>query len=122
MLYYDYKIKVKNHLEKIDNNEAFNSQINSNVTILNEKQKYNVRFYVNGIHGSIICLCGVIGYKNNDDPKELAGKFVTDLGFDVESVEGEETTIKSFSNLVRRAERNGYIDDTDSILEMSAPG
>ncbi len=54
MLYYDYIIQVKNHFEKIDNNEAFNSQINSNVTILNEKQKYNVRFYVNGIHGNLI--------------------------------------------------------------------
>ena len=122
MLYYDYKVTVKNHFDKIDSNEAFNGKINSNVTILNEKQKYNVRFFVNRIQDNIISLCGVIGYKNNDDPKELAGMFVTNLGFVVESVEGGETTIKSFSNLIRRAERNGFIDDTDSILEMSAPG
>ena len=127
MLYYDFKVTINDKIEKLDINEASNGQMNSNVAILNEKQKYNVRFYINGIEltvkqNAIVHLCGVIGYKNNDDPKELAKKFVIDLGFDVVDIEGDETTVKNFANLIKRAERLGFVDDTDSILEMCAPG
>lgn len=123
MLYYNYKITINNEGDEYYSVE----ELNAKGAILNERQEYNVRFFINRIDTtgkentiSAIHLCGVIGYKNNDEPKELARQFVSDLGFGIESVEGDEITIKNFARLIKLAERNEFIDDADNVLGMAA--
>ena len=122
MLFYDFRVTVEETFTKEDNNEAVHKMINADVASLNEKQAYNVRFYICDIHNNIITLCGIIGYKNNDDPKKLAEKFVTDLGHKVVSIEGGESTVKHFAHLIRKADVSDYIDDDDIILSMANLG
>ena len=122
MLYYDFKVTVAEPFKNEDHNEAVHRMINADVAALNEKQLYNVRFFISDIRDNVISLCGVIGYKNNDDPKKLAEKFVTDLGHKVLSIGGGETTAKSFAHLIRKADLNDFIDDDDSVLSMAGLG
>ena len=122
MLFYEFKVTVSESMKKEDDNEAVHKLINADVSALNEKQAYNVRFFINDIRNDVIKLCGVIGYKNNDDPEMLAEKFVTDLGFKVLSIEGGETTAKSFAHLIRKANLNDFIDDDDAVLSMAHLG
>ncbi len=122
MLYYDFKVTVNDTLAKEDDNEFVHKNINVNVATLNEKQAYNVRFFINDIKGNVISLCGVIGYKNNDDPMELAEKFITDLGHNVIRIDGGETTAKHFAHLIRKADLNDFIDDDDAVLSMACLG
>ena len=122
MLYYDFKVTVAEQFNKEDHNEAVHRIINSDVAALNEKQLYNVRFFISDIRDNKISLCGVIGYKNNDDPAKLAEKFVSDLGHKVLSVEGGETTAKSFAHLIRKADLNDFIDDADVVLSIAGLG
>lgn len=119
MLYYDFKVTVAEPFRKEDDNEAVHRMINADVATLNEKQSYNVRFFFSDIRDHVIKLCGVIGYKNNDDPKKLAEKFVTDLGHKVLSIEGGETTAKNFAHMIRKADLNDYVDDGDAVLSMA---
>ena len=122
MLYYDYKITVAEGFTKEEDNEVVHKGLNAEVASLNEKQAYNVRFFINNIKNNSISLCGVIGYKNNDNPQKLAEKFVTDLGFKVTGITGGETTSSSFAQLIRRAECNNFIDDDDTVLSMARLG
>ena len=122
MLYYNYKVKVTEPLRNEPINEEFRKMINTDVAILNEKQAYNVRFFVCDVHNDVILVSGVIGYKNNDDPQKLVEKFVCDLGYRIRSVEGGETTAKDFAHLIRKAEINDFIDDDDSVLQMASLG
>ena len=119
MLYYDFKVTVAETFKKEDHTEAVHSMINADVATLNEKQSYNVRFFISDIRNNVISLCGVIGYKNNDDPKKLAEMFVTDLGHKVISIEGGETTAKNFAHMIRKADLNDYIDDGEAVLSMA---
>ena len=125
MLYYDFKVKVAAPTrENKDQFQEIQKLINVAVTALNDKQVYNVRFFISAIDilKYEISLCGVIGYKNNDDPTKLAEKFITDLGFEVISVEGGETKAKHFAYMIRKAEMNCFIDDDDAVLSMALLG
>ena len=122
MLYYKFKVTVAEPFKKEDHNEAVHRMINADVAALNEKQAYNVRFFISDIRDNVITLCGVIGYKNNDDPIKLAEKFVSDLGHKVLSVEGGETTAKIFAHLIHKADLNDFIDDDDVVLSMACLG
>jgi len=122
MLFYDFKITVVKGLTKEDDVEPVHRRIKSDVTVLNEMQANNVRFFIYDIKGRTISLCGMIGYKNNDDPKALARKFVTDLGFKAVRIEGGETTARQFVNVIRKADMNSYVDDGDAVLQMASLG
>lgn len=122
MLYYDFKVTVAEPFKNEDHNEAVHRMINADVSALNERQVYNVKFFISDIRDNIIRLCGVIGYKNNDDPSKLAEKFLNDLGHKVISVEGGETTAKNFAHLIRKADLNNFIDDDDAVLSMACLG
>ena len=122
MLYYDFKISVEEKFTKEDDNEAVHKSLNAEAASLNERQAYNVRFFINNIKNNIVSLCGVIGYKNNDDPKKLAMNFLGDLGFKVIGIEGGETTARAFAHLIRKAEYYDYIDDDDAVLSMARLG
>ena len=122
MLYYDYTATVEQKMTIKDDNEVIHKRINCDVSRLNEKQAYNVRFFISDIKGSKVYLCGAIGYKNNNDPKELAVRFLSDLGFTVTDIEGGETTIKNFAHRIHKADQNCYVDSDDSILSMASIG
>lgn len=99
-----------------------NFKLNCATIDLNEKQDYNVRFFIAEIKDTCMTLFGVIGYKNNKKPIGLATQFVKDLGFEISSIEGSEIKLKEFVNLAKMSDRNGFIDDDYEVLNLSHLG
>lgn len=99
----------------VDTGDSEKGRICRDVPLLNEKQDYNVRFYVCDVIGNEIDLVGVIGYKNNGNPAELAMQFIRDLGFNPESIRCNEITTAELKSCLRKADRNDFILDNDEI-------
>ena len=118
MLYYKFTIECENIdtvYNKADSSDS-SSRINMESQILNEKQDYNVFFFVSEIGLKTVTLCAAIGSKNRKDVKELARSFATGLGFSVKSIEGDEILTKRFAQEAHRADRRDFIDDEDLVL------
>ena len=118
MLYYKFIIECDN-IEKIykrsDTSES-SGRINIDCQRLNEKQDYNVFFFVSEIGKKTITLCAAIGSKSKRDVSELARNFAAGLGFCVKSVDCNEILIRKFAQEAHYADRHGFIDDEDFTL------
>ena len=126
MLYYAFNINLSSLVETGDSEklekESFEQRICRDVLYLNEKQDYNVRFYVCDIRDAELNLVGVIGYKNTKNPQELAMQFVKDLGFEPVSITHKEITSTELRAYLRKASRNDFVLDNDDIeIGLSLP-
>ncbi len=119
MLYYAFNIIMSSPIDTGDPEklvkEGFGHRINRDVLYLNEKQDYNVRFYVCGVRDAELDMVGIIGYKNTKDPNELAMQFAKDLGLDPTGITSKEITSSELKAYLRKASRNDFIFDSDEI-------
>ena len=126
MLYYAFNITMSSPIDTGDPEklvkEGFGERINRDVLYLNEKQDYNVRFYVCDVRDAELSMVGVIGYKNTKDPNGLAMQFVKDMGFDPTAITCREITSSDLKAQLRKASRNDFIFDSDEIeIGLSIP-
>ena len=126
MLYYTFNISLSSPIERGDSEklekESFDQRICHDVIALNEKQDYNVRFYVCDVRDAEMNLVGIIGYKSTKDPKALALQFVKDLGFDPSDITYNEITSSDLRTQLRKASRNDFIFDNDEIeIDLCLP-
>lgn len=123
MLYYEFRVAVGKRIEPSDENPRirrdFAKSINSNVELANEKQKYNVRFFICDIDDRALIIVGAIGSKNNDNPIALVKGFVNELGYKSTKTTGSEITSDRFARLIHKADQNGFIDDDDYVLNAA---
>lgn len=124
MLYYKFTIESENIntvYDRTDNADS-SAKINMECQRLNDKQDYNVCFFVSEIGLKTITLCAAIGSKNKRDVIEMAKAFVSELGFTVKKIEGNEIPIKKFAQEAHRADRHNFIDDEDVTLTCLSLG
>ena len=127
MLYYSFTIIMSSPIDTGGDSEklgklSFEQRICNDVIYLNEKQDYNVRFYVCDVRDSEMNLVGVIGYKSTKDPQELAMQFARDLGFEPSSISFREITSQELKAQLRKASRNDFIFDNDEIeIDLCLP-
>lgn len=112
MLFYSFNVITSSPIKTGD---AEIGRICRDVLLLNEKQDYNVRFYVCNVVDNVMDLAGVIGYKNTSSPEQLAMQFVKDLGFAPDSISYSEITTAEFKSCLRKADKNNLILDNDEI-------
>lgn len=124
MLYYKFIIECDN-IDKVydrsDNAES-SSKININCQKLNEKQDYNVFFFVSDVGKKTITLCAAIGSKNRKDANEMARKFAEGLGFEVKKIDGNEILTRKLALEAHYADRRDFIDDEDTVLSLVSIG
>lgn len=123
MLYYEFRVAVGKRIEPSDEHPRirrdFAKSINSNVELANEKQNYNVRFFICDIDDRALIIAGAIGSNNNDDPIALVKGFVNELGYKSTKTTGSEITSDRFARLIHKADQNGFIDDDDYVLNAA---
>ena len=112
MLYYAFTAVLSSPVETGD---AEIGRICRDVLMINEKQDYNVRFYVCDVIDNTMDLVGIIGYKNTSKPIELAERFIKDLGFVPESISFREIATAELKSCLRKADKNNLILDNEEI-------
>ena len=124
MLYYKFTLECENINKVYDRSDSSDSatKINMDCQRLNDKQDYNVCFFVSEIGLKKITLCAAIGSKNKSNVNELATNFAKGLGFSVKNVEANEIPIKKFAQEAHRADRHNFIDDEDVTLTALSLG
>lgn len=126
MLYYEFKLKGEKPFKvpspRTKDYEEWINTVRNNIEDQNRKQDQKVRFFVVEAKSTYLKVFGFIGYKNNKDPKELAIEFARGIGFNAVEADGAEIKIHTFGQLARQADRNGFIDDDDRILNAGAIG
>ena len=124
MLYYEFKLKGEKPFKvpspRTKDYEEWINTVRNNIEDQNRKQDQKVRFFVVEAKSTYLKVFGFIGYKNNKDPKELAIEFARGIGFNAVEADGAEIKIHTFGQLARQADRNGFIDDDDRILNAGA--
>lgn len=112
MLYYAFTAHLSSSVNTGDEEIG---RICRDVLLINENQDSNVRFYVCDVIRNEIDLAGVIGYKNNVNPSELAMQFIRDLGYIPKSITCREITTAELKSCLRKADKNNLILDNDEI-------
>ena len=124
MLYYKFTVECEN-IDKVFNRSEPSEtsyKINIQCQILNEKQDYNVFFFVSEVSERTISLCAAVGSKSRRDVNEMAFNFATGLGLEVKTVSGSEILIRKYAQEAHRADRRDYIDDEDITLSRVSLG
>ena len=101
MLYYRFDIQFKNSVHsfrKKDSQEEDETKINLAVQGLNEKQDYNVCFFISDFSESGMTLCASIGSKNRKNAVDLARQFIIDLGLEAENIGCREITVSRLAH------------------------
>ena len=125
MLYYRFDIQFKNSVHsfrKKDSQEEDETKINLAVQGLNEKQDYNVCFFISDFSESGMTLCAAIGSKNRKNAVDLARQFIIDLGLEAKSIDCREITVSRLAHEAHSANIHGYIDDDDDLLSRISIG
>ena len=62
-------------------------------------------------------LTGGVMLARGSSPQTLTRRFVSAIGFLPQKLTAEEITLRGFCNMARRADRKGYLEDDDELLE-----
>lgn len=121
MLLFEFKITLPNIVTFPNPRQglysAMLSKLKSDVEVANSKLPENTKFFISNLKGKTLTLAGAVGYRCHKEPTEMAAEFAKQLGYSVESVKGNEVTIREFTELIRNAEEKEFIRSADELLE-----